>query len=102
MSRKPLPLHDCISAVRVNGAAVARTVAGEVFSVPAPRRCAFCTTRGEAHKLSGQSVKKGVMVCSRGFCQMEVGVSKCSSCGQWVSRDGCEVHNYYVDDDDSR
>lgn len=88
MSRLPLPLYNCIAAVRLNGEVAALAAAGGVLSVPAPSRCLYCTSRGEVHELSNRSTRDGVMVCSRGFCKMEVVVAKCSSCKQWVSRDG--------------
>lgn len=92
VSRLPLPLHNCIAAVRLNGEVSALAAAGGVFSVPAPSRCLYCTSRGEEHELSNPSTREGVMVCSRGFCKTEVVVSKCSSCKQWVSRDGRDQH----------
>lgn len=92
MSRLPLPLHNCIAAVRLNGEVAVLAAAGGVFSVPAPSRCLYCTSRGEEHVLSSPSTREGVVVCSRGFCRMEVVMAKCSSCKQWVSRDGRDQH----------
>lgn len=34
----------------------------------------------------------GVIACSRGFCTLEVSVAQCSSCDQWVCRDGRDDH----------
>lgn len=38
------------------------------------------------------STRRGVIACSRGFCTMVVHVAKCSSCLQWVCRDGRDDH----------
>ncbi|OSX77405.1 hypothetical protein BU14_0150s0017 [Porphyra umbilicalis] len=92
VSRLPLPLVDCVAAVRTNADVCALTVAGGVFKIPAPLRCGFCTDRDKPHELSGASTRMGAIACSRGFCKMEVGVAKCSSCLQWVCRDGRDEH----------
>jgi len=92
VSRLPIPLHDCVAAVRANAGIAAKALLGDVFVVPAPVRCEFCTDRGQSHTLSAPTTKLGVIVCTRGFCKMEVKVCKCSSCSQWVSRDGRDEH----------
>jgi len=92
VSRLPIPLHDCVAAVSVNAEIAAKALLGDVLVVPSPVRCEYCTERGQEHTLSAPSTKPGVIVCTRGFYQMEVNVSKCSSCSQWVSRDGRDEH----------
>ncbi|OSX76515.1 hypothetical protein BU14_0188s0033 [Porphyra umbilicalis] len=92
VSRLPIPLHDCVAAVRVNGDVAAKALTSSVFVVRAPVRCQYCTDRGEPHTLSEQTTRTGVVTCTRGFYKMEVHVAKCSSCRQWVARDGRDEH----------
>ena len=92
VSQLPIPLLDCVAAVRLNADVCAKTVSGGTLVVPAPSSCSFCTARGRRHDLSGSSNKVGAVACTRGFCKMEVHLAKCSSCLQRVSRDGREDH----------
>lgn len=92
VSRLRIPLHNCVAAVRVNAGVSAKTVSGGELVVPAPIRCDFCAARGKLHKLVEPSTRQGAVACTRGFCKMVVHVAKCSSCEQWVCRDGREEH----------
>lgn len=92
ISRLRIPLHNCVAAIRLNAEVSAKTVSGEEFVVPAPKRCHFCAARGKPHQLILPSTRTGAIACTRGFCKMVVHVAKCSSCEQWVCRDGREEH----------
>ena len=92
VSRRPIPLHEWIAAVRANGRISAMALTSEVFVVQ-PQVCfQFCTDRGERDILSEPVKRSGDIACMSGFCTMEVNISKCSSCRQWVSRDGRDEH----------
>lgn len=92
VSRLPIPLHDCVAAVRVNADITAKVLTGEVFVLPAPTRCGYCASKNVPHTLLQSSTRRGVIACTGGFCHMDVHVTKCSSCKQWVSRDGRDEH----------
>lgn len=92
VSRLPIPLHDCVAAVRKDAAVTAMVISGGVLRLGPPRHCEYCTSRGKSHKLKGSVEKKGVIVSSGGFASLIVVVSKCSSCKQWVSKDGRDDH----------
>lgn len=88
VSRLPIQLHDCVAAVRTDADVAAMVVSGAVFKLRRPRRCEYCTRRDKAHRRKRSLERKGVIASSRGFAKMSVMVSKCSSCKQWVSKDG--------------
>lgn len=92
VSRLPIPLHDCVAAVRVDAAVCARGESGQVFVLGAPQSCMFCARRGLEHKLSSRSTRIGALASTHGVCRMEVHVAKCSSYGQWVSKKGRDEH----------
>ena len=76
VSQLPMPLLDCVAAVRMNADVCAKTVSGGTLVVPAPSSCFFCTTRGRRNDLSGSSKKVGAVACTRGLCMMEVHLAK--------------------------
>lgn len=92
VSRLPIPLHDCIAALRANGRILAMALTSEVFVLQPPLRCHFRTDRGQRQTLAEPVKRSGVIACMRGFSTMEVNIAKCSSCRQWVSRDGRDEH----------
>lgn len=92
VSELPIPLHDCIAAVRANAVVRALALSGGEFELKAPRHCRFCAQRDVEHELLSASIRVGVVACTRGFCRMKVNVAKCSSCKQWVSQDGRGAH----------
>lgn len=92
VSRLPIPLHDCVAAVRFDADVSARVQARQVFVLGTPKSCLYCTQRGLEHELGSRSTRLGALACTAGFCRMEVHLAKCSSCEQWVSKEGRDDH----------
>lgn len=73
VSKLPIPLHDCIAALRVNADVAAMALTGGTFELKAPRSCHFCSMRGLDHELQGGSTRTGVLACTTGFCKKDEG-----------------------------
>lgn len=86
---QPIPLYDCLEAVRTNARVFPLSLQGdEAFQVPAPSRCEYCIRHNKPHRLSGTFEQKGDIVCTMGTCELMADFAKCSRCDKLVSRGG--------------
>jgi len=89
-SRLPLPMYNCLKAVCVNLDVCELMRVGKPLVVQAPEQCNKCgTTKGTAELL----VEDGVIMCSGGYCKMELQSFECqkAECKARVYPDGREA-----------